>query len=934
MLYLSEIQSPKENEMLRFILFFSLLLNFQLTAQSLQKKSVQLPDYLTQEEIAYIKQKRVIIASNEYDYEPMDFNVNGVPVGYSIDLLNILATQVGLKVQYKTQIWSELLESLYNGQIDLMHTIYKTKKREESLSFSSSYLTGRNHFVQRKNDFKLTNLKDLSGKKVGVTKGWLEVEIISKNPNITKVYFSGLKEKLEALSVGKIDAIMNDGFIANYTIIKNGFMNLKVGKFVLERSNSSLDDYYFATLKSQAILISILNKAYMNTDINLLNKLQHKWFGNMLEKGESLFNLAELEYLSDVRSINACILANVIPLSHIENGKPQGIVADILFELQKIMDVPFSFIEVNHYSNTRQLIQDKKCNIIPIMEYEKKSLSDNLTSPYLDMSYVAVGKSDKKFFSDLSELKNITISVVQGTLKSEEIKNKYPSVETVTVQNTEEGLALVNSKKVYMHLDLYPVAKYYISKYEDEEFKIIGRLEQTLKLSMATQKENRVLASVIEKSLNQISKTKIDTIVKKWTEIEVRKVVNYKLLYQIIAGALVLIVLGVWRYRLLKNTNREIKLINKELQASQGKLLRQKEEFEAVFKESKDGIAIISRTFQFIDCNMAYEKMLGFSKAKLLETNFLDTVISMDKEEIKRVIKEIEPHKSIDLFEKVCLGKNQKRVSTNMTFTLMPDKNKVLLAVKDLTSLKLLESQSKLASMGEMIGNIAHQWRQPLSIITTSATGLSLKAEMQEHVENQEIIHFSNEVVQQCQYLSRTIDDFKEFIKDDMKSVPTSVKESLQSALSLTKASMKSNYIEVVETLEEDLIIAGNKNELGQAFINILNNAKDQLKEIAQSKQKRYIFVSSKKLDKETIELRIMDNGGGVNAEVINRIFEPYFTTKHQSVGTGLGLSLSDKIIRQRYKGLIQVYNETFEYEGKEYVGACFVIRLYAHKTV
>lgn len=119
--------------MLRFILFFLLLFNFQLFAQD--KTTIILPDYLTQEEKNYITQKKVIIASNEYDYEPMDFNMDGTPLGYSIDLLEILASKVGLKVEYKTQKWSELLEGIHNRNIDLMHTIYKTKKEKRVWRF-------------------------------------------------------------------------------------------------------------------------------------------------------------------------------------------------------------------------------------------------------------------------------------------------------------------------------------------------------------------------------------------------------------------------------------------------------------------------------------------------------------------------------------------------------------------------------------------------------------------------------------------------------------------------------------------------------------------------------------------------------------------------------------------------------------------------------
>ena len=248
--------------------------------------------------------------------------------------------------------------------------------------------------------------------------------------------------------------------------------------------------------------------------------------------------------------------------------------------------------------------------------------------------------------------------------------------------------------------------------------------------------------------------------------------------------------------------------------------------------------------------------------------------------------------------------------------------------IKDTTSLKLMEEQSKLAAMGEMIGNIAHQWRQPLNIITTSASGLAIKADFENEISKKDIKDFADIIQGQCKYLSETIDDFKNFIKGNVNYLPISVKGALLNSLSLTEASIKSNYINLVTDIEDDLIVRGNENELQQAFINIINNSKDVLKELSELEHERYLFISTKKLDENNLQITITDNGGGIKEDVIGKIFEPYFTTKHKSIGTGLGLSMVDKIIRERHNGVVKVYNEEFEYNNILYKGARFIILL------
>jgi PAS domain S-box-containing protein len=359
-------------------------------------------------------------------------------------------------------------------------------------------------------------------------------------------------------------------------------------------------------------------------------------------------------------------------------------------------------------------------------------------------------------------------------------------------------------------------------------------------------------------------------------------------------------------------------------------LQEQKDEFESIFQSSKDGIAIIDLKTNFLDFNEAYLKMSGFTKEELLKKSCLSLTSEEYKEKTAQMLERAIKDGYVENFEKVCVVNYEKKIIVNMSVSLMPDKERLLLISKDVTALKTIEDQSHLAAMGEMIGNIAHQWRQPLSVISTNATGLSLQ---QQHgmLTEEKVEKACNLINDNAQYLSRTIDDFRNFIKGDKDFFKLDIVDMIKGSLSLSDSSLKSNYIEVVTSLDDTLEILGSKNELEQVLINIINNAKDVLVEKL-PEDERYIFISTKKVG-EALELKILDNGGGIPSEILGKVFEPYFTTKHQSIGTGLGLSMVQKIIHQRHEQNITVNNEKFVYKDKEYIGACFMIVFKSNKN-
>ncbi|MDZ7819375.1 MAG: HAMP domain-containing sensor histidine kinase [Aliarcobacter sp.] len=226
--------------------------------------------------------------------------------------------------------------------------------------------------------------------------------------------------------------------------------------------------------------------------------------------------------------------------------------------------------------------------------------------------------------------------------------------------------------------------------------------------------------------------------------------------------------------------------------------------------------------------------------------------------------------------------------------------------------------------MGEMIGNIAHQWRQPLSVISTCASGIKLEKEIND-IKDERLYEALDLIVENTQYLSKTIDDFRNFFKADKIIEDFCVNDSIYKVLKLLKSSIQNHNIEVETYLNGELIINGYPNEFLQVLINILNNAKDAL--LNQSTNTRFIDIKTY-IENQQCIIEISDNGGGIDETIISKIFEPYFTTKHKSQGTGIGLYMSHQIVVEHMKGNIFAKNIEIIKNKKVYKGCSIIIVL------
>ena len=228
--------------------------------------------------------------------------------------------------------------------------------------------------------------------------------------------------------------------------------------------------------------------------------------------------------------------------------------------------------------------------------------------------------------------------------------------------------------------------------------------------------------------------------------------------------------------------------------------------------------------------------------------------------------------------------------------------------------------------MGEMIGNIAHQWRQPLNVISISASGARVKKELG-ILSDESLDDSLKQILDTTEHLSETINVFKDFYKEDKEKSLFNLSQNIHNNLALIETIILGNNIKLHLDLDKDIYLFNFSNEFSQIIVNILHNACDAIKARLSNDELRIIRITARE-EKNKAIIEIIDNAGGIEKNIINKVFEPYFTTKHKYQGTGLGLYMTQKILKISMKGSIKVTNKTFDYEEKKHKGALFKISL------
>ena len=362
--------------------------------------------------------------------------------------------------------------------------------------------------------------------------------------------------------------------------------------------------------------------------------------------------------------------------------------------------------------------------------------------------------------------------------------------------------------------------------------------------------------------------------------------------------------------------------INYKLAKAKQDLSNKNEELKLILDATMEAI-IVFKDGKITDCNKIALNLLRTTKDELLKRNFEDIVAC------KNINSNEQNNGSIETTITRDDGSKFSAI-VNIKNTFIGCQVFKILTIVDIEDIKkkekLMNEQTKLAAMGEMIANIAHQWRQPLNIISITASNLKLQNSLIKS-DNPNMQESLDLILKTTKHLSDTIDTFSDFLKTNKNKSLFNVNDNIKSSIALVESFFRNFNIKIVLDLHDDIQIYNMANEFSQAIINVLNNAKDAINLNLKAEDEKIIKISTHKVD-DCVEITIIDNAYGIDDTIINKIFEPYFTTKHKYQGTGLGLYITRKIINSSMEGEISVKNECFIHENKEYKGAMFKIVL------
>ena len=541
--------------------------------------------------------------------------------------------------------------------------------------------------------------------------------------------------------------------------------------------------------------------------------------------------LKEKEFIEKTH-FNIAITKNWYPFSFEEdNNKALGISSEFWEIIVKKLNLKTSNTFFNSFDEQIKSLQSGKSDIIfSAGESESRKKFAYFSNEYLKFPISIVTKKDENFIENIDEILDKKIAVGNNFTAHNLLKEKYPNLDLVLVNNVEEGLALVSKKEVFAFVDIKPILTYNIAKFAFKDLKVSGNSGIDFSLKIMVRKELKDLIPILNKTIATIPASEVITIVNSWNNVKFQTSIDYTI---------------VWILT-----------------------------FVVFFSI----IAFIHRT---VTLNILNKKLKYTVEEKTKELKYLNEnlQITIDK-------------KTKELLEKEAI----------------------------------LNQKAKMAAMGEMIENIAHQWRQPLSVISTISSSLKIKKEMN-ILDDKEFYEALKNINKTSEHLSNTIDDFRNFFSPNKEMNKFYLSQLIKKSKDLIKSRFDKFNIKVIENID-DIEILSYQNELFQVILNLFSNSIDVLSSSQIENKIIYIKIYH---DENNLYIEFLDNGGGIKDEFINRVFEPYFTTKHKSQGTGIGLYMSLQIVTKHLNGEISVKNDTFIENNTAYFGAKFTILLPIH---
>jgi len=524
--------------------------------------------YLSDKEKRYLEKNKTIKVQNELNWAPFNFIDKGIPSGFSIDFIKLVASKVGAEVEFVGGYdWATYMEMLKTNKLDAMLNIAQTQERDKHFLFTTPYFDSLDSVFVRKDKLHLKSLRDFEGKKLAVVKGFYEEELLKRYyPKVKVVTYSNTLEAIKSVIFSETEGMADSYSVVNYLIQSEGLSNIYPSFDVNdERLNLQLN---LAVNKMNPLLQSILQKGIDGLSKSEIIALKSKWFGDLeKDKKSMLFNSKEIAFLKNKKQITMCVDPNWMPFEKIEEGQHIGMAADFIKLFSKKIGVDVVLVKTDSWSESLDLAKNRQCDIISLaMETPKRKQFMNFTTPYLKVPLVFVTKTNVPFVDDFNSVANSNekISITKDYAFVEILKAKYPHIQFVEVANLDEGLKLVQSGKAFGHIDTLISVSYAFQKEFIGELKVSGKFDYTWDLGVAVRNDNLILLEIFDKAIANMSAEEYQNIFNKWVAIKYESVTDYTLVWKVAIFAFIFILVMFYWIRRLNRLNSELDIAKRK----------------------------------------------------------------------------------------------------------------------------------------------------------------------------------------------------------------------------------------------------------------------------------------------------------------------------------------------------------------------------------
>ncbi len=626
------------------------------------------------------------------------------------------------------------------------------------------------------------------------------------------------------------------------------------------------------------------------------------------------------------------------PLSIIDNAKMTGIMGDYLDLVSSRTGIVFKFVPSKSWPDVLEKFKQKKIDLVPGIGSSSQENELGLVSDaYKRYPMVIVTGDEYNFVGSLNDFDGKTIAVPKHYTSYNYLVEKYPNIKLKTTKNIQDALMLVSRGEADAFVGHLATSSYYMDELDLVDLKVAGLSDFEFEHRYLIDEENPLLLSIINKVFSSISKQEQSDIHSKWIINKNKYAADYTLIRKIVVLFTILLVIGAYFYLKLRASSLKLERSDYHLRQTQRIAHIGVWEFDTnndtrYWSDEVYNICGLDKN-EYMPTLENYLTHIHPRDRELVKTELANSI--ENKTEYRLLYRIVRPDGTLRFVDARATheydeyGKHLKSVGITLDVTAqrklelkLTSLNKTLdqrvqiEVEKNAIQQQTLFDQSRLAQMGEMISMIAHQWRQPLSAISAISSVLVVKAKLKT-LDDEYVIEKAEDISNSTQYLSSTIDDFRNFFKTDKEKEVVDFCDLIDSVLSIVKISIDNKKIDLMCELTCKEKFETYANELKQVILSLIKNSEDVL--IDKKVINPHIKIKSySKYGKHIFE--ITDNGGGVPSEIVAKIFDPYFSTKTKKDGTGLGLYMSKLIVEDHCGGKLTVSN------GKD--GAIFKIIL------